>query len=350
MARQLQATTQTTMANIDNRSNTSLRLIFGTLMVLAIPYVYVTIKAASDVSLDKMTGVDSPRVLKSLLEHASRNSAVATANVAPACDNFFTVLASAWIPNEGNCSDVYDKYRDLILEHEASMQRMGKKLTIFTTWTDQELQQGCGDLANFGFTVSSNHIQLQQFDPEALLLKHGFTATHVEWMKKWQIVAPRFHHAVTRLSDVFRIALQREHAMAYADLDVVYLLDDPRVYTAVPNVAVPIWSEEKGAFEIQNSAFCFSREQLDVLLNNIRTLMDSVGEKQTTQNSYIYTQFGPNLFQHSIQSMQILGPIQLYYTHSDDHWQPERVAELSKAYGGFVWLHLGKYVAGLMDT
>ncbi|CAB9527060.1 expressed unknown protein [Seminavis robusta] len=323
----------------------TLRFLFGSLVVLSVPYIYVTVKTASEASLNEMAAiVDSPRLLLQTTTSSSSRAdpkivTTAASVVEPACDNFFTVLASAWIPSEGNCSDVYKKYHDLILEHDASMARMNKKLTIFTTWSPEELQQGCGVLDNY-VTNLTGHVQLQQFDPEPLLLKHGFTDQHIDWMKHWKDVAPRFHHAVTRLSDVFRIVLQREFAMAYADLDLVYLLDDPRVYLTVPNVAVPIWSEEKGAFEIQNSAFCFSQPQLDRLIGNVKALMNSKGETQKTKNSYMYTAFGPNLFQHSLQGMQTLGPIQLYYTHSDDHWKPQDVAGLSKAYGGFVWLHL----------
>jgi hypothetical protein len=175
----MQLVTQTSRTKM-NCGYTRLSLFFGNLMALWILYVYLahlTITAAPDVSLalDKVTGVHYPYVLKSLLEHTSAPmtpASMATASYTPACDNFFTVLASSWVPTEGNCSYVYDKYRDMIHEHEASMQRMGKTLTIFTTWTQQELQQeGCGDLVNFGFNVSSKYIQLQQFDPEMLMEK-----------------------------------------------------------------------------------------------------------------------------------------------------------------------------------
>jgi len=128
--------------------------------------------------------------------------------------------------------------------------------------------------------------------------------------------------------------------MAYLDLDVVYLLTDPRVYTHRPNVAAPVWSEEKGAIEIQNSAFCFAPSQLDLLLDKIRDTMDQRGSQQFQRNMYIYTQLGPNLFQHTIQSLQMIQPVQLYYTNSDDHWEIPKVAKLHEDYGRFVWLHI----------
>jgi hypothetical protein len=128
--------------------------------------------------------------------------------------------------------------------------------------------------------------------------------------------------------------------MSYIDLDIVFLMFDPRVYWNKPNVAMPIWQEEKGAMEIQNSAFCFSSSQLDMLLETIRNMIDTRGEEQLTKNMYMYTQVGPNLFQHTIQWLQLIEPIQLYFTHSDDHYLVKDVAQLHNDYGGFVWLHL----------
>jgi hypothetical protein len=219
---------------------------------------------------------------------------------------------------------------------------MNSHLTVFTTWSPQELQDAqCTSLIS-SYSTQYPHVKLQQFDPQDLLTKHDalFNQTHIGWIKAWADTVPRERHAVTRLSDLFRLALQLEHHMTYIDLDVIFLNLDPTLYGRHPNVAAPVWSEEKGALEIQNSAFCFSTPQLQYLLQNVRTLMDERGNAQTNQNMYIYTQLGPNLFQHSIQAMQMMQPVQLYYTNSDDHWKVEDVARQHQAYGGFMYLHL----------
>ena len=254
------------------------------------------------------------------------------------CHNFFAVLSNAFAPEDGNCTDVLQKYDDLLQVQNEQMQMMTQEshLTIFTTWSQSDLQ----DPRCSHYFDKYTHITMQQFDPQTLLLKHGFNATHIEYMKSWHSTVPRIRHAITRLSDVFRIVLQKEYGMSYLDLDIVLLMNDPRVYWQRPNVAMPIWKEEQGAMEIQNSAFCFSQSQLDFLITTIQQMMDDRGPKQLTKNMYMYTGLGPNLFQHTIQWLQLIEPVQLYYTHSDDHFLVEDVAALYKAYGGFVWLHL----------
>ncbi|KAL3918240.1 MAG: hypothetical protein SGILL_004330 [Bacillariaceae sp.] len=218
---------------------------------------------------------------------------------------------------------------------------MNTQLTIFTTWSPQELKETECAAVTADMSKKYPHVKFRQFDPEALLTKHGlFNNTHIGWMKSWANTSPREHHVITRLSDIFRIALQLEYHMTYVDMDVAFLNLDSSVYGSVPNVAAPVWSEEKGALEIQNSLFCFSPAQLKYLLQSIRSLMDQRGEQQVTKNMYIYTQLGPNLFQHSLYRMQQMDPVQLYYTNSDDHWKVEDVARQHRSYGGFLFLHL----------
>lgn len=306
-------------------------------------------------------------VLKELLAGSSSSSSsntvmTTTTTTSPACDNFFSVLSNAWLDDpddksdENNmnnaiaCNATYYKYRDLIAEQNTQMGRMNATLTLFTSWSADawENDPACRLLQDDDDGTSSSsssyaNIRVRNFDPEPLLLKHGFTAQHIGWMKGWRLSGARFNHYVTRLSDIFRIALQAEYGMAYTDLDIVYLSDHKEIYLSKPNVALPIWSEEQGALEVQNSAFCFNTEQNHLLLNKARHIMESLGDLQTSQNKYMYTQFGPNLFQHSIQELQGIAPVQLYYTHSDDHWKVEVVEAQYRNYGRtFVWLHLDR--------
>jgi hypothetical protein len=208
----------------------------------------------------------------------------------PACHGFFTVLANAWIPDEAtSCNATYHKFEEQLMVHNQQLQRMNSTMKIFTTWTPEQLQEPGCHLNQYPA------LEPVQFDPEQILLDHGFTDEHVDWVRHWGNVphpALRRNHLVARLSDIFRIVLGMKYSLAYADLDMVYLSDDAALYLQVPNVAVPIWQEEKGAFEIQNSGFCFTRPQLQVLLNDTLKIVRSKGPDQISRNMYFYTQLG----------------------------------------------------------
>jgi hypothetical protein len=208
----------------------------------------------------------------------------------PACHGFFTVLANAWIPDEAtSCNATYQKFEEQLMVHNQQLLRMNSTMKIFTTWTLEQLQEPGCHLNQYAA------LEPVQFDPEQILLDHGFTDEHVDWLKHWGNVPHptlRRNHLVARLSDIFRIVLGMKYSLAYADLDMVYLSDDAAIYLQVPNVAVPIWQEDKGAFEIQNSGFCFTRPQLQVLLNDTLTIVQSKGPDQISRNMYFYTQLG----------------------------------------------------------
>lgn len=208
----------------------------------------------------------------------------------PACHGFFTVLANAWIPDEAtSCNATYQKFEEQLVVHNQQLLRMNSTMKIFTTWTPEQLQEPGCHLNQYPA------LEPVQFDPEQILLDHGFTNEHVDWLMHWGNLrrpALRRNHLVARLSDVFRIVLGMKYSLAYADLDMVYLSDDATIYLQVPNVAVPIWQEEKGAFEIQNSGFCFTRPQLQVLLNDTLTIVQSKGPDQIHRNLYFYTELG----------------------------------------------------------
>ena len=264
------------------------------------------------------------------------------------CQDFFAVLSNTWMERVAPrnttgsvCSDLYHKYYYQLYDHNLQMQKMSSRLTIFTSWTPQELQSDPSCLTYFQ-TSNMTNIRVQQFDPETLLAQRGFSTEQIEWMKHWQDIPDiKFQHVATKLSDVFRVALQREYGMAYADLDLIHLMDDKRVYTAVPNVAVPVWQEEKGALEIQNSGFCFTSRQLDFLLAKMREVIQRKGSEQIAGNMYQYTELGPMLFMHSLQEMMTIHPVQLYYTAGSEFFKLKDIQKLHARHNNkFVWLHI----------
>jgi hypothetical protein len=177
----------------------------------------------------------------------SKLGTVATARSSSyVCQDFFAVLANVWVPNDGNCTQVLQKHREMFQVQNDQMNAMNSHLTVFTTWSPQELQDAqCTSLIS-SYSIQYPHVKLQQFDPQDLLTKHDalFNQTHIGWIKAWADTVPRERHAVTRLSDLFRLALQLEHHMTYIDLDVIFLNLDPTLYGRHPNVAAPVWSEE----------------------------------------------------------------------------------------------------------
>ena len=280
------------------------------------------------------------------------------------CKGFFTVLANVWVPEESDennvtCTSTYDKFREQLDEHNSQFLKMNTTMIIFTTWTTNQLQEPGCTLDQYPA------LQQVQFDPVSLLretitetIKTSPTLTNknrnvtevtdtiLNYIQNWQYQNDtRHNHLVTRLSDIFRIVLAYKHQLAYTDLDMVYLSNDKRIYLSESNVAVPIWSEEKGAFEIQNSGFCFNSMQLQVLLQNAIQLIINKGPRQLTKKVYKYTDLGPNLLQHSIQKMMKFGPIRLYYTMCDEDWEENVIIKKAKNYdGGFVWLHYDKSI------
>jgi hypothetical protein len=225
-----------------------------------------------------------------------------------ACQGFFSIMVSAFVPGDqqvGLCTLLYNsRYRPLLEDHSRQMVRMNSTLTLFTTWTPEQLaEEGChlNDLPG---------IRTQQFDPIAILRKHGFSNDHIQWMEGWHnaaFVAAKqkkgglaktarkilVHKYSARLADIWRVVLAKEHRLAYADMDMMYLSPHPEIYLKDPNVAVPVWGEELGAFEIQNSGFCFLPKQLDVLMRHQREILDAKGPAQAETEQYkLYTAMG----------------------------------------------------------
>lgn len=219
------------------------------------------------------------------------------------CKGFFAVLAAAFVPpapdqnDNETCGRLYSSnIRELLLDHSQHMVKMNSSLTLFTTWTKEQMQDPRCSLTPEDFPG----IRTQQFDPIALLQKYNFSENQIEWITHWfdaktdhKRMKLKIHSIAARLTDVWRILLAREYQFAYCELDMILLSEYPEVYLAEPNVAVPIWGEELGAFEIQNSGFCFNTDQLDVLIRNVKKKLDEKGDQQVIENNYnLYTEMG----------------------------------------------------------
>ena len=225
------------------------------------------------------------------------------------CNNFFTVLSDVWgVPfRDDSCQATLKHYQGLLIEHNAQMTRMKSELTLYTAWANKDflLEPGCN-------LDAYPAIRMVQFDPEGLLLKNGYSAKQVQWIKQWKDVPynngkehkQNRRAVITRLSDIFRILLARENGMAYMDLDLFHLSNDPSTYLSKPNVAMPVWGD--ATIEIQNSGWCLSEPQLKILANMAVKRIEAKGEKQTTdRTAFAYTELGKSASSNRFKYLNI---------------------------------------------
>ena len=166
----------------------------------------------------------SPPALRNETSLLDSSKSFASSFERPLCSGFFSVLSSAWLRWENDCSEVVGRVSDRLRMQDEQMKEMDQVLTLFTTWNASELKE-C-DLHEF------RNINFSSFDPLVLLPSYGFSVQQLAWMKMW--------NSHTRLSDVFRIALAAEHGMTYLDLDMMLLNPNPRVYLDSAVVAAPV--------------------------------------------------------------------------------------------------------------
>jgi hypothetical protein len=221
-------------------------------------------------------------------------------------------MSVAYLPSEEDndvaCGRLFEgRYVPVIERQNIQMAFMNSTLTIFTSWSEIQLTKYSSScLPSARFQEQFPRINFRQFDPDQLLHKYNFTSQQITWMKDWSNMTKissyadnsadlkrlrdaMKSHVPARLADVWRILLAREYGMAYLDLDMFPISNYSQIYLGTPNVAVPIWSEETGALEIQNSGFCFTASQSDILIQKVKKLMNSYGEKQQYS---MYTLFG----------------------------------------------------------
>jgi hypothetical protein len=282
-------------------------------------------------------------------------AASASAPSHPTCGSFFSVYSVAYIPGEqgkGSCETLYGtgRYTAVLERQSKQMVRLNSTLTIFTSWSENQLKsysEKCRPSVNY------TGITYKQFDPDSQLEKHNFTTQQIGWIKNWHSTAEKKGHVPARLADLWRILIAKENRMAYLDLDMFPAPPSSSIrdgtaadfYLNSPNVAVPIWSEELGAFEIQNSGFCFASNQLDYLIETLKEIIQSKGE---SQNYAFYTQLGPNIFQHAIQTLSMLAATKILYTTSNGDSSLKKVRDKADKYGKeLYWFHLdGRFRGG----
>jgi hypothetical protein len=131
----------------NNRNTLSVPHLNSTLVAfslgLAISFVLCTVQdpyALSGASNDKRND-DAPRGV--VTTHSSNNDFEGFA-----CKGFFTIMVSAFIPSDtkpGVCKGLYNgRYIPLLEDHSRHFLRMNTTLTVFTTWTDEQLADpGC---------------------------------------------------------------------------------------------------------------------------------------------------------------------------------------------------------------
>lgn len=272
------------------------------------------------------------------------------------CSSFFSVMSSAYLPHEkmptkGPCAGL-GVYKQVLQRQSQQMAALNSTLTIFTSWSEEKLNLFEAECKPF---MELDRIFYQQFDADALLHKHNFTADQMRWIQNWHKTASHKEHVPARLSDVLRIILARENGMAYLDLDMFPVppatsnrSQPADLYLESPCVAVPIWAEGNGALEIQNSGFCFTGRQLDHLIGRMKTLIDSKGETQVYPG---YTDMGPTVFLHSLQSLILLDPTNLLFTTSNVDSGVSKVLNKAQRFDSEIyWFHLdGRFRGGNAD-
>lgn len=262
------------------------------------------------------------------------------------CSSFFSVISSAYLPHEQTaktpCAGL-GHYGAVLKRQSLQMAALNSTLTIFTSWSELKLNRFENE-CNKSFKVL-DRIFFQQFDADALLHKYNFTADQMRWIQNWYKTASHKEHVPARLADLLRIILAKENGMAYLDLDMIPVppttsnrSQPADLYLESPCVAVPIWAEENGALEIQNSGFCFTGRQLDHLIGRMKTLINSKGETQVYPT---YTEMGPKLFLHSLQSLTRLDPTNLLFTTSNDDRGVSMVLNKAQLFDSEIyWFHL----------
>lgn len=218
------------------------------------------------------------------------------------CKGFFTVMATAFTNDHGErdaCNKLFNGrryYRSLLKDHNQQMLKMNTTLTIFTTWTKEQLSER-PELCRLDHLPG---LKVQSFDPIQILKNQQFTNEQIEWIQHWlnakskeRTQRYKHHRVAARLADLWRVVLAKEYQMAYIELDMLLLNPYKETYLQHSNVAVPVWSEENGMLEIQNSGFCFSRQQLNVILQKQQSIIQFRGPSQAIADNYeLYTELG----------------------------------------------------------
>jgi len=287
------------------------------------------------------------------------------------CKSFFSVMSAAFLPFEQRdalpCNKLYaGRYKPLLERHSKQMVKLNTTLTVFTSWSDMQKRTmpECQPLNSSpdNNTYYPNIIERDLGDPYELLQYYNFSQQQQYWISQvWHNYSeavryrPIYEHKKNvgaRLADLFRILLAHRHQMAYLDLDMIPLLTATstttttkqesfkNLFLATPNVAVPLWGDENGGLEIQNSGYCFTQKQLEYLIDRAKLIIDSTGPNQDYRR---YTALGPTLFHRSIQTLTALAPTRLLFTTSNDDSSPTKVLrKILQQYPttDFHWLHL----------
>jgi len=220
---------------------------------------------------------------KSIYHGYDASANILVENHEPVCQGFFAL----WPVSD--CVGEYDDLNEKMRVLSAQMEVMGANLTLFVN-----------DLNKCVFAYP--RISVQLFDMKQILRETGFEPTF-EIMDTWTSDSHRF----TRLSDILRLGLALKHGMAYMDTDVSYLELKRELYEKA-YVGAALWSNEKNAIEITNSAFCLPKRILKDMLAFQRSRILKGGKH------LFYTELGPSMF-HNV----LMNRFNNIYLYSQNH-------------------------------
>ena len=127
------------------------------------------------------------------------------------------------------------------------------------------------------------HVRIREYNLTDVLTELNFTAV-LPIIRGWTLSN---NGALTRVSDILRLALQFKYGMSYFDLDV-HLLKPERSLYYTSYVGIAVYSQQKNSLELSNSAFCLPKYILNDLMDN------QIHRIRFGKSTFFYTELGPS--------------------------------------------------------
>ena len=215
------------------------------------------------------------------------------------CNGFFSVLATAWLKEETDYAVPLNRVKSKLEVMVAQMDLYNSTFSLFVTPETEKARQ---EIAAFhAATIAADprfrRLIFQDINVTEMALTDGFTMQHIRWLQQMN-----FH---PRLSDVFRLLIQKRFRSTYVDLDMLLLSPTPALYS-LPFVALGMWGHGGPSMEPTNAIFCMRISLIDDTLRIIRHRMDAHADRF---GEYFYTELGPSAIQRSmLKRMNTFGP------------------------------------------
>jgi hypothetical protein len=190
-----------------------------------------------------------------------------------------------WRTDNEPCVDSFFEHDEYFALLSSQMISMNKTLTVYSSYA-------YNPMCKFNYP----NIIVEHFDAMNLLQIYNFTEL-IPIMSQWHYIG------YERAADIFRILLAHKYKKTYIDSDV-HFLDTIEINSYFHNfVGSAMWSEEKNAIEITNSAFCLSSNILEDMIYFIKNRI------KKRNDNYFYTELGPSMFHKIILNKY---PVLLY--------------------------------------